>query len=329
MDSQCRGRPSWWYWWTSQPYIYGPTISPPQLKSGQLNTFRKAQSNLTGIWNQKTNLILSNLAIGWFQFFAMLEMNVINQNWRILQICCRKILIPKKKMFTVPPDKWVLVVRDWERFLTLQADERRAWAGSGETGWRDPREQGRWRWLLVWGLVWWWRTDHPCPPPHRHQCGAVSVSHGIHRVQLSGKGRKFQGSKIYDRKWDLILIPAVLHHCISFQFMNFYSREYELCFFLSVNSVMLSIYRTVPPATIGHPRARIAGSVSRVAVMAMLTRAIPRQANVWSVLYVMLSLSLIIRKLNLDIKWWIYNILTKHLKRSAIEDLFYQMNFFL
>lgn len=84
--------------------------------------------------------------------------------------------------------------------------------------------------------------------------------------------------------------------------MNFYSREYELCFFLSVNSVMLSIYRTVPPATIGHPRARIAGSVSRVAVMAMLTRAIPRQANVWSVLYVMLSLSLIIQKLNLDIK---------------------------
>lgn len=65
---------------------------------------------------------------------------------------------------------------------------------------------------------------------------------------------------------------------------------------------MLSIYRTVPLATIGHLRARIAGSVSRVAVMAMLIRAIPRQANVWSVLYVMLSLSLIIQKLNLDIK---------------------------
>lgn len=84
--------------------------------------------------------------------------------------------------------------------------------------------------------------------------------------------------------------------------MNFYSREYELCFFLSVNSVMLSIYRTVPPATIGHPIARIAGSVSRVAVMATLTRAILRLVNVWSVLIVMLSLTLIIRKLNLDIK---------------------------
>lgn len=38
----------------------------------------KARGNLTEIWNQKTNLILSNLTIGWFQFFAMLEMNEIN-----------------------------------------------------------------------------------------------------------------------------------------------------------------------------------------------------------------------------------------------------------
>lgn len=58
--------------------------------------------------------------------------------------------------------------------------------------------------------------------------------------------------------------------------------------FLSIISVMFSIYRTVPQATTGHPRAHIVVSVSHVAVMDMLTRAIPRQANVWSVLYVTL-----------------------------------------
>lgn len=72
------------------------------------------------------------------------------------------------------------------------------------------------------------------------------MSHGIHRVQLSGKGRKFQGSKIYDRNQDPILIPAVLNHCISFKFMNFYTREYELCFFFFKFSDVVNLQDCAP-----------------------------------------------------------------------------------
>lgn len=76
--------------------------------------------------------------------------------------------------------------------------------------------------------------------------------------------------------------------------MNFYIREYELCFFLLVNLVMLLIYRIVFSVIIGYLRVRIAGFVFRVVVMVTLIRAILRLANVWLVFYVMLLLFLII-----------------------------------
>lgn len=70
--------------------------------------------------------------------------------------------------------------------------------------------------------------------------------------------------------------------------MNFYIREYELCFFLLVNLVMLLIYRIVFLVIIGYLIVRIAGFVFRVVVMVTLIRAILRLVNVWLVFYVTL-----------------------------------------